>query len=117
MAKISNNIKWFFQRVFRGYSDYDMMDYDRFACRKILPSLKYWALEKKHIGFPESAGSHEGWQKILEEIVWAVEECAYSKEENKAMDENAGYEKLREIWARQEKGLRLFGEYLPAMWD
>ena len=40
-------IKWFFQTLFRGYSDYDMNDYGRFACRKILPSLKHWVYKNR----------------------------------------------------------------------
>lgn len=29
IERVFNNIKWFFQRLFRGYSDYDIINYDR----------------------------------------------------------------------------------------
>jgi len=110
-------IKWFFQRIFRGYSDYDMLDYGEFACRKLLPSLKHWVAMERN-GYPESVGSKEEWDKILQEIVWAVEETAYGKEEQKYFDvEEPIFHGVRKVWERQEKGLELFGKYLGAMWE
>lgn len=111
-------IKWFFQTLFRGYSDYDMNDYGRFACRKILPSLKHWVYKTEHIGYPESVGSLKEWEHILYEIVWAVEETAYGRAENEVYNsKHPDYEKVREIWDRAEKGMELFGKYFTAMWD
>lgn len=124
LENILRNIKWFIQRVFRGYSDYDLTGYDQFACKKILPSLKAWVAHER-CGYPESAGTFENWNKILEEIVWAVEETATSKNELalytdeslKNMTDEDRYKAIKDIWERQERGLKLFGEYLGAMWD
>lgn len=111
-------IKWFFQKIFRGYSDYDMSDYGQFACRKILPSLKHWVYKTEHIGYPETVGSLNEWKQILDEIVWSVEETAYNKEENELFKaEKPDYKEIVKIWKRTERGMELFGKYFTAMWD
>ena len=109
-------LKWSFQRIFRGYSDYDLIDYDQFICRKILPSLKHWVNTRKRSGHPTTLESQEEWENILQEIVWAVEETAYSTCENEAFDKGADYEEIRKIWERTENGMKLLGEYLGGMW-
>ena len=124
LKDIPTHIKWFIQRVFRGYSDYDLIDYDQFVCKKILPSLKAWVAHKRY-GYPESAGSFENWNKILEEIVWAVEETATGKNEDdlyrhweeRGLTPEIRFKEVQKIWERQEHGMKLFGEYLGAMCD
>ena len=71
-------VKWFFQGLFRGYSDYDLIDYGEFACAKILPSLKAWVKHERH-GYPSSFKDMEEWNEVLGKIVWAVEETATNK--------------------------------------
>lgn len=117
-------IKWFFQRLFRGYSDYDLIDYGEFICQKILPSLKAWVAHERY-GYPLDFESLEDWNKVLDEIVWAVEETATNRHEHELYenwekdgltpDERRG--RAQEIWDRTDKGMKLFGEYLGAMWD
>ena len=117
MERVFNNIKWFFQRLFRGYSDYDMINYDQFICRKILPSLRYWIHRKDRFGYPASLSSKEEWDNILEEILWAVEEAAYGTEEDKAFAAGTDYDELKKIWDREKNGLELFGKFVQGMWD
>ena len=129
-------IKWFFQRIFRGYSDYDLIDYDQFVCKKILKSLKGWVKHERY-GFPDEVGSMEEWNKILDDIVFAVEETATGKHEDELykkwtkdgvdeaeryfgigyVSDAERYKQINEIWDRTEKGMELFGKYLGAMWD
>ena len=104
-----NNIKWFFQRLFRGYSDYDMIDYDQFICRKILPSLRYWVRRKDRFGYPVSLSSKEEWDNILEEILWAVEEAAYGTEEDKAFTAGADYDELKKSGTVRRTDLNFLG--------
>ena len=123
IVNVLNHIKWFFQRIFRGYSDYDFWDFGEFACRKILPYLKKWVAMERH-GYPEDVGSFEEWNKILDEIVWAVEETATQKDEDAVhekyggfLTDNRAYTELEAIWKRQERGMELFGKYIGAMWE
>lgn len=124
-------IKYFFQRLFRGYSDVDLWNYGEFVCKKILPSLKAFIKMERH-GYPAEFKNRAEWEKVLQEILWAVEEIAYNKGEDKITDkyfpdsssrkltdeerEKMGNE-IGEYWERCEKGMELFGKYLPAMWD
>ena len=117
-------IKWFFQRVFRGYSDYDMFNFYEFLLgKKVLPYLKVW-VERKRIGFPAEFKTMEEWDKILDEIVWAMEEVVTQKNENQIFEEyekDGDTEKLNKMiednWKRTTKGMELFGKYVTAMWD
>ena len=119
-----DKVKWFFQRLFRGYSDYDMIDYGVFVCQKILPSLKAWIAHER-CGYPYKLESLEEWNNVLDEILWAVEETATGKNENelyahweeKGMTPEMRREEIQKIWDRQDAGMKLFGEYLGAMWD
>lgn len=124
MANVFDNIKWFFQRLFRGYADIDFADLGIYVCQKVLPILKAW-INSERIGFPEEFGSKEKWDETLNEILWAVNETANNTEEDLLYAQARRYgwqreylrEKLEENWARQEKGMELFGKYLPAMWE
>lgn len=124
MANIFDNIKWFFQRLFRGYTDIDFADLGIYICKKTLPILKAWINSERH-GFPEEFGTKEKWDETLKEILWAVNETANNTEEDLLFVQARRYgwqseylrEKLEENWARQEKGMELFGKYLPAMWE
>ena len=95
----------------------DMIDYDKFICRKILPSLRYWIRRKDRFGYPVRLSSKEEWDNILEEILWAVEEAAYGTEEDKASAAGADYDELKKIWDREKNGLELFGKFVQGMWD
>ena len=115
--------KWFLQRVFRGYSDYDFMDFNEFICKKIRRYLKKW-VEHERCGYPASLESFEEWNKILDEIVWVIEENANGfKGEQEIFDRNEdkGFSEFRPeveaYWKRHDKAMELFGKYLPAMWD
>ena len=117
-------VKWFFQRLFRGYSDYDLIDYGEFACQKLLPSLKAWVAHERH-GYPSSFKDMEEWNEVLGKILWAVEETATNKHEHDlyenwekdGLTEDERREHIQSIWDRTEEGMKLLGEYLPAMWD
>ena len=121
---IWNKIKWFLQRVFRGYSDYDMIQFYEFLLgKKVLPYLKAWIKSNRN-GFPVEFDTIEDWNKVLDEIVWAMEEVVTEKNENRIFDEYAKdgdkekFDKaLQENWQRAKNGMELFGKYVTAMWD
>ena len=116
-------VKWFFQRVFRGYSDLDMIDFGDFVCRKTLPLLKKWVAMER-LGYPAEFETKEEWENVLKEITWALEETAYNKEESlifdrwerKEIDTETFHKFMAENWERTDKGMQLFGKYLGAMW-
>ena len=117
-------IKWFFQRLFRGYSDYDMINFYEFLLgRKVLPYLKAW-VKRDRCGYPVEFETMKEWNEVLDEIVWAIEEVVTHKNEDRVFDEyrrdNDGekfHKDIEENWNRASKGMELFGKYVTAMWD
>jgi hypothetical protein len=119
------NVKWFFQRVFRGYSDIDMADFCQFLCKKMLPYVKAWvALDRN--GYPTDIETPEEWEEVLGKILWSLEESAnWNKTEDKLFEKmrergdtfaDLDGGEIMEYWKRYQEGMELFGKYLPAMW-
>lgn len=69
---IPRNIKWFFQRGFRGYSDNDVWDMDGWFLSVIVPMLKQLK-ETKH-GYPCNLTEKE-WDNILSKMIFYFEEA------------------------------------------
>ena len=79
------NIKWFFQRGKRGYSDCDVWDFDNYLSNVIIKGLK--DLHKQIHGVPgDLADKFKDqndsdstdiamieWKKIIKEIIWTFE--------------------------------------------
>ena len=118
--RLLDRIKYFFQRVFRGYSDYDLIDCNKLIARKILPPLKAWVKSERN-GYPLQLKSKEEWDAILEKIVWSLEELATEKHEDEIFNSETDLDtrsgKLMETWDNMQEGLDLFGKYLSAMWE
>lgn len=119
-------IKWFLQRVFRGYSDIDMLDFCQFLCKKMLPYVKAWVAMERN-GYPASFDTKGEWEEVLGKILWSLEESAnWNETETKIFERER--EKgasvaeicegdIAEYWKRYNEGMELFGKYLPAMWE
>lgn len=118
--RLLDRIKYFFQRVFRGYSDYDLIDCNKLIARKILPPLKAWVKSERN-GYPATLNSKEEWDTILEKIVWSLEELVTEKHEDEIFNSETDLDtrsgKLMETWDNMQEGLDLFGKYLSAMWE
>jgi hypothetical protein len=119
--RLLDRLKYFFEKLFRGYSDYDLIDCNKLIARKVLPPLKAWVKSKRY-GYPQGLKSKEEWDAILQKILWSLEELATEKHENEVlydedMDPDTQFEKTMAIWDDTQEGLELFGKYLGAMWD
>ena len=108
-------VKFFFQRMFRGYSDDEVWDLDNAILRFTLPRLK--KLRKITQSFPCNfieENTEEGWDKwkvMLDKMIHAIElklkdEYWFMDNEHRETDEAAVIE-----------GMALFHEYFDALWD
>lgn len=102
-------IKYFFQRGRRGYSDRDLWDINEYLATIIPPMMRY--LKENGTGCPAELiknNSREKWEEILEDIARGFDEYSnvdkyglHSEFSKKIMDE----------------GMKLFIEYFGHYWD
>ena len=117
--------KWFFQRVFRGYSDDELWNLDYTIAKWILPRLK--AFKKDNIGWPVHFDSFTEWTKTIDEMIWSFDFIVnQDKYEDKLiekygseLDENGKYKWIVEtekLVDRCNKGLELFAKHYRNLW-
>jgi len=106
-AEIGRQVKWFFQRLFRGWSDDQIWGLGDMVCRFVLPRLKAFNKSKRH-GYPADLKNQKQWTGYLKEMEWAL---ATLKEDDSSL---WGNKKAR---ARLDRGLALCGKYLFTLWD
>lgn len=108
-------VKFFFQRMFRGYSDDEVWDLDNAILRFTLPRLK--KLRETTQSFPCNfieENTEEGWDKwkvMLDKMIHAIElklKDEYWYVESATVDKDT---------AEVEEGMSLFHEYFDALWD
>lgn len=120
--RIIQQIKFYFQRKIRGYSDDEVWNLDNAIIKFTLPRLKH--LRKHTHGYPidfyiearadDPNMSEEAmleWRKILDKMIYAMElkvkdEYWYPSNPTVKMDE-----------AAVQEGMELFFEHFNSLWD
>jgi hypothetical protein len=122
IVSYARNIKWFFQRGWRGYADCDVWSIDYYIDEWMPSALRQLG---KGCGTPailcgEDSDnislnkSHKKWVTILEQIAVGFEanmrlqNCEYNLE-------NMGEKK--ELYRKCDKGLKLFIKYFNNLWN
>jgi len=111
---IHREVYWFFQRGFRGYSDYDVWDFDHYLAGVIGKGLKH--LAKDGIGYPckDEFPTLESWHKVLNEL--SAEFLKYHREyESEADDLDEYYKWYLEKFKKEI--LPKFIEHIGNYWD
>lgn len=106
------SVKYFFQRLFRGYDEVDTWEYcSRFLDREYKPFKAFYEYKKQHIcSVPFGFKTEEEWLAVLEEIMWAMEYLY--------QDERGGHEQYtHKDTERAQKGIELYGKHLLSFWD
>lgn len=98
---IKRKIRFLFQNLVRGWNDSQTWNLDAQIARFAIPRLKRF--KKLNNGHPPDL-TPEGWDSILDDIVYALEASAQFED-----DENFD-------WERVERGLELFGKYFRHLW-
>lgn len=134
---LPREIKWFWQRGKRGYSDRDVWNMDDWFLDTIIPMLK--KLKTIKHGYPANLTPEE-WDKILDRMIFCFKEandstCSMINEyEEKFILETFGNplkdnKELRENYIRrtteiekyqlkmEEEGFQLFSKYFHNLWD
>ena len=101
------DVRWFFQKLFRGYSDIEIWNLDDTLARFVEPRLKKFMDET--CGFPPDYATFEDWKADLEKMLAAVNWAAHHEEyEDKIIKECGGY------WAKDKNGKPLWLEKVGA---
>lgn len=115
LKSISHSIKWQWQKLTRGYSDYEVWELHSCFVGWILPRLKAY----RHggdgsgpMGYPGRLSSYEEWLEIVDEMIWAFTRLQQDESMNGPYIDYSNGE-----WDRVHAGQKLFGEWMGALWD
>lgn len=117
---LKRKIKYFIQRWTRGWDDSELWSLDMTIAKFTIPRLQRF--KEITISYPSECGSLEGWYKIIDEIIYALQACAYQwgPEKGKITIEDVVYdfgESIEWDWDRVKRGLEYFGKYFRDLWD
>lgn len=129
-------IKWFFQKLFKGYNECDLWGLDCHLCELIIPRLK--AFKKiNQMSYPSTFKGPKDWHKAIDKMIWALENwdedgyCFTHYGEMKFGESTNGgvtvplldtgckmnkklYEKH---WQKVNEGMDLFRKHFFDLWD
>lgn len=112
------NIKWFFQRGFRGYSDSDCWGVDWYLS-KIVPRMLEQMIDKKKSGDNSYPGYGVGgrtskeWHETVNKIIDGFD--SYYKLSEGIMDWTSP--RGKKLADKYKEGMRLFIKWFPHLWD
>ena len=127
---------WFFQKLFKGYSDYDLWGLDSHLSELISIRLKAF-IKHGTMSHPTSFKNNKEWIECINKMIWAFEnwdkddycfnhhgEMKFGKSTNGGVTVpiiDTGYtmdkNKLRKHEEKVVEGLNLFAEYFRNLWD
>lgn len=106
---LPKQIKWFFQRGWRGWADADIWSFDWYLSRVITSGLKHF---KKNLhGHPPDITSEE-WEKILQKIIDGFQ-AWIEVQEFDSLDTI----KLDKLVRKASTGRKLFSKWFGNLWD
>lgn len=109
LFELKCNIKYFFQRKFKGYSDVDYWNADMAIAKYAIPLIKY---QKKTNRTPGGL-TQKKWHNILDKIIYSLEHFA---DEEKWCHFNT-QEEYEEAEKKIDAGMKLFAKWFAALWS
>lgn len=123
ISDVSFYIRSLYQRLTRGYSNYEVYEFRTAAAKYMLPRLK--AFKATRHGYPgricsakdpwsptreESDAASAKWDSMLDEMIWSLEFYVEEPEWNTG-------EELAALEARADAGMILLGKWFGSLWD
>jgi len=127
---IFKEIKYFYQRGKRGYSDRDAWDFDDYLSSIIIKGVR--DLKENVYGCPgdlydkdRKNDEYHKWKEILEEIASGFEaaqrikDMSYMKrvKKDKYYTTEVDEKKAEAMTKKYERGMKLFSKYFLNLWD
>ena len=101
---IHRSIRYFWQRVTRGWDDSDTWSLDYTIAEFALPRLRRF--KEINVCYPSDLDP-ESWDEILDDMIYAMEVTSSEL----SFDLDGGVD-----WKRVQKGHMLFGQYFRDLW-
>lgn len=136
IGRIPREIKFFFQRGFRGYDDTIYWDLDDYLGKEIIKHLKHFKNSNRHgISYNlcvdengkeiSTEESEKKWNEILDKMILGFEELIkdpIDKEpwilyEAKKISKDEWIEKTRSDYKKAKENAKLFIEYFDGLWS
>ncbi len=102
--RMKQKIRFFFQRLTRGWDDSELWNLDHNLSKLILPRLKIF--RQFHLTYPHGM-EYEEFNAIVDKMIYSFEYLSTDK----AYDFNPEEDK------KVQEGLELFAKYFRALWD
>jgi hypothetical protein len=101
-------LKFFYQRMSRGFDDSVTWNLDGELAKLILPRLRRF--KELHMGYPgeEQGMGQEEWEDALEKMIHAFEHYASEQKYSKVFPEDH--------YVTVDEGMKLFAEYYGHLW-
>lgn len=112
MKNLSRNIKFLFQKIFIGFSDKELFEFDTTVAKFLLPRLIRF--RKITISYPSNLNNCEEWEDILDEIIYAL--SYVSHRDDPISFDMASSVSPKEEFERVNAGLKLLGQYFMDLW-
>lgn len=118
------DVRMWWQRKTRGYSDIEVWNLDNTICEWILPRLR--VLRKDTIGYPNVPGeceSLEDWKLMIDEMIfgfeWAQKEGDWYRDNvmfKSGKERDTKMSLFKSHCKRAQHGRELFGKYFTHLW-
>ncbi len=119
LSDLRYNVKWWWQRSTRGYSDNDVWNAGNYIAKYALKLIKAYRDVDGPFGSPIPCEqyTHDDWVATLDEIIWALER--FDAFDDPYYDEwgEKSKEEKNNWFDRRSRGLTMFGYYLFDIWD
>lgn len=113
MNQILTEIKYLFQKIFKGYSDRDLYDLDLTIIDFVLPRLRRFK-KMARTGHPSELKNMKTWDAILDKIIHAFIYAKNIYNDIGLFDDDDLRKKEYDEFC---EGMRLFAEYFDCLWD
>jgi len=114
---LKRQLKYFFQRITRGFSDKQCWDLDAIFAKFIIPRLK----RMKEVGhsYPISFNSYAEWCQIVDEMIWSFEFVLtdYGSNDFYLTSRSLWETKQKERMKKFNKGMALFAKHYNCLWS
>jgi len=114
---VGRHLKYFYQRVTRGFSDKECWDLDRTIAKYIIPRLK--VLKNLDSSHPIEFNSAREWNKAIDKMIWSFEFVLTDYGSSEYDFKNTQKWKFKQSlkMKRYKEGMKLFVKHYNSLWN
>ena len=114
MKELFFNLKMWYQKKTRGYSDIELWNLDITFAEWILPRLKEF--KARTDGYPGDVATFEEWQEMLDTMIKAFELYIKDFNEMTVTNDEEVLKLMEEEGKIMKEGFELFGKRFVSLW-